>query len=242
VYKGYANKSNLGSDREHRKSQKRINAKAAFGIYRPLTDDSRRQIGETIGKIDKEVKHYLGERPSQAADFGVHSNFGTTYLLREYTHRALKNRQIDSFAGPRLQNELAGNSQLRNEIEIPLVGFGWFGTNDRKFGAVIDVRPADLEQMAFADKQLEELVEDTRALDDALIEVGAIALTHSTRIPEHVSFINYKTKSHKSVAATQRNVISDITHEHFSKDNITSLQLGEFVVGSYYSEPLQLAA
>jgi|GEM_PF-4660720 len=265
--RGNTIRSHTGScNRESRPGYKRLIAGAKFGIYRPLTAESSEQIGAKVSRAQLDVDKFLGGRKiaDQKARSLPQKNLGVTYLLYDHSGEALHKKRIDIFAGKRIMNAVAASNDIVSSLEVPINGLDWRGARDRKLSAEIKPFSSSSEVAALqtimnrigpmteaeaslvvakstALEQVQELKADALALDGLMSETSSEALSIRLRTPDHLSLINYAGSCDPHVANSHRNRIRDIVSEHLGNEPLT-IGLGKMVIGSNYSEPLQLAA
>lgn len=243
MLKGHKIRSDLSSEHEKPGRVARRLDNAQFGIYRPVTPECANKLISTLKKIESDVQQYLNERPEQPAKFKALKNHGVTYLEQRDVRKALKHRDIDL---PDIQKVIHcvddRNYYTDSEIEVPIGGFDWFGKNDRRLAGTIDISAGAEDDLAITQEQIGLLAEESEVIGDILRQVGATALAKCSRTPGHISLVNYTSPCHESVQQEHRKTINGIVYEHFTTEDFMSMTLGQLVVGSNYSERLQLAA
>lgn len=133
-------RSRTGScNREDRPSAKRQMAQARFGLFRPLIAESITEFREKLEPAQKSIDVYLSgrKRASQRASVESRSWLGVTYLSPHNSAEALRNNELDMFAGRRVAKVLSANRVIAKTINVPVNGFEWYGHGDKKLGAVI---------------------------------------------------------------------------------------------------------
>lgn len=243
VLKGHKIRSDLSSEHEKPGRVGRRLDNAQFGIYRPVTPECAGKLVTVLKKIEADVQLYLNDRPSQPAKFRALKSHGVTYLEQRDVRKALKHHDIDL---PEIQKVIHcvddRNYYSESEIEVPIGGFDWFGKNDRRLAGTIDAGPVFNGDSDISQNQSGLFAEESEAIGDILRQVGATALAKCSRTPGHISLINYTSPCHETVQREHREAINGIVYERFSAEDFMSMTLGQLVVGSNYSERLQLAA
>ena len=227
--KGQTVRSELPSNRETRESIRVGLRKRAFGIYRPLSEESATTIRSTLVAALKEVAVQMIEDGVDPPKVVIPEEHAVTYLEWTNVLKALKDGSLRNMEVRRLKTDVENLNYLNpNGVSIELSGLDWFGRNERKLAGRIAVNSCT------------ELTEQTEVIDEIFHTAGAPVL--EAAVPHHVSLCRYRAPRNAGLAARHRAVISETVIEHFQASKIESLTLGHLVVGPSYSRSLEIAA
>lgn len=216
-------------NREDRPSYQRRIYEARFGIHRPLSGETSKQLGKVITDVYEGAEAYLEERRSshQRAHVAMRTELGVTYLQRMHCGDVLRKKQVDTSAGYRVQGQIIADKRLSQELAVPLAGLEWVGARQQKLALMIGGHAADDEvDIELQDAQLDRLAQDGPMLEAALENAATEALIGRIKIPDHATILHYSGSVDPHVASTHKDKIMDIAYEHIVENDIHTVTLG----------------
>ncbi len=227
-------RGDLICNKEDRPSYKRRVGKEVFGIYRPLTDESESEIREVLRGAQKDITGFLGQTRKESAEVMIADDMGVTFVQRTHVRRALNLGLVArGFELGRLVERFEHQRDTQpDSLEVPFGDFAWFGnrwSGGRYAGRKLVGRLAVSEATS-------TLMDQSELVEDVLGAVHAAEL--NVERPDHVSFLRYgRSGDLLDLGAAHRNGVLDIVEDHFRAAGVTTLTLGELVVGNSYSQP-----
>jgi hypothetical protein len=222
-------RSRLPANREGRRCHRRDVQRSAFGVYRPLEAESQAELKEAMSDAEERVKQYFGKSNSKYTKLVIPKSHGVTYLERGEVRGAMQSGGLRNFDVPGIKKGVANyNYKDQEDIRLPIDDFEWYGIGHMKLAA------------KFA---IEELVVDTGALGQILHRAGGAELP--VRDPNHVTLCKFPRSRNPDhlVNENQKYDVAMIVHETLQQAEVTSLKLGELVLGhGGYNAPIEIAA
>jgi len=220
-------RANLPANREERSGYKQRVNREAFGIYRPLTDESSEQIWEVVGNAKKDIKSFFGSYVTTAAELVVPAEMGVTFVMREKMRRAMKHGLLQrGFETARTIDAIESAQPIEPvALEVPLGSTRWVGGRERKlaFGFAESNATRELEQEAAA---LQGMLTALKAGELAVLE------------PDHVTLFKYgRARDGRDLSCAHKAIVGGILEEHFQDAGVTSVTLGRLVMGESYTKP-----
>lgn len=226
--KGHRIRSDLTCNREARPSVRQRMHQSAFGLYRPLTEASTRQVHTVLTAALGEIGAHLQARSLEAPRLDIPKEFGVTYLERGQMLKALKSGLVRALEVKRIQERIqTHNEHQHDEFDVTLDGFEWFGGSRRKLAGFIE--PSEGR----------EFTSEVAVISDYVSEAGAPTL--EVVEPNHVSLCKYRVDRNNYLAHQHRAAIGSIVRRRFEEAGVESLALGPIMVGHGYSQPLETA-
>lgn len=222
-------RSELVADREHQPHYRSRMRREPFGIYRPLTADSKTHVRDVLlgaqEDIDKEVWWKSGTK------FNIKRDLGVTFVRRSDIVKAMGQGSIRrGFDFEQMVRRIESEPVLHDErLDVPLDEMDWYG-----FGSSTLVAKLAPSEARMA------LENQSDALETIL--QGVSAELGSVDDPDHLSLYQFgarrdvHSRSH-SLNTQQREQVAEIVQTHFDAARIGSITLGPIVVGDGYNRP-----
>lgn len=223
------NKNSLPANRQQRDRYKRRAKTQAFGIYRPLTEESKAQVEAVLEATKPDIDEYLAKarRTKPIAELIINKDFGVTFLPRLVVGKAIREFGLleRGFALGRMIDDVGKhNEDNKNRLDIPVDGFGWY-KGKRNMVARLS-----------ASEGLQELFDQAPIIEDLLAEAKATGGLQVIK-PDMVELFGYGTDGdHKDLDWHQRRTVSGMVAENFKEAGIDSLSFGALVLGDSYSQ------
>lgn len=226
----YAPRQHHLANRENRRSAKdRVN-KNAFGMWRPLTEVSRKKVEAAMRLGKTSVLNYLeSERPAgNYSEFIVagektrngEARLGVTFVEVQKVRASMRQggHIMQALNAGRLLSEIETHTSAQDvSLEIPLGGFMWCGHGLRKLVGVIENGEAR-----------QELVREAGVIEQILTDVNRRPI--HVQVPDHVTVAQYGSRRDgQPLSVLQRNEIEIMMQEQFTKDGIGSVALGAVI-------------
>ena len=227
-------RSELVPDREARSSRRRQISEMAFGVYRPLSEESRGKVQAVLDKSKARVDERFAEIGglNKYTELVIPEDHGVTYVRRDRVLRALKTSAMRNFSLTRVQTDVANYNYRRQDTPtVPIEGLDWFGAQGLKLVA----------RFATADASAEELADDSEQIGVFLEEAGGQGL--DVYEPDHVTLCRFKrSRRGHELDWMQKHQVKSIVQEELVAAEIGALTLEEVVVASagYRQQPLAL--
>lgn len=229
----YGIRSNLHSDREQRARFKQRVHHEAFGIYRPLTPESKEEVSMVLRMAANSVSAYLGKTFPNSADMKPLDFFGVTFVQYTQVEKRLRRGLFQrGFEKGRMIDQIEKHAEEFPTLAVPLEEFGWYGARwepvaGRKLAARLD-------QESFGSDVLER---QSVAVKEMLRCANGSEL--SVEVPDHVSLMKYGRYGDKlDLARFQRREIREIVEGHFDDADLTHIELGRLMMGTGYEKPI----
>ena len=219
-------------DRSHRRQQVR---EMAFGVYRPLSEESREKVQSVLDKSKTRVDKHFAEIGglNRHTELVIPEDHGVTYVRRDRVLRALKTSRMRNFSLSRIKTDVDNYNYRRQETPtVPIDDLDWFGAQGLKLVA----------KFATADASTEELASDSEKIGMFLEEAGGQGL--DVYEPDHVTLCRFKrSKRGHELDWSQRHFVKEVVQEELIAAKIGAITLEEVVVagGGYRQSPLVLA-
>ena len=220
-------RANLPANREEQHDyKKRVNTEA-FGIYRPLTEESAEEVWEVLRSAKQTIKSYFGQYVTTTAELVMPVDMGVTFVMREKMRRAMKHGLLQrGFEAARTIDIIESSQPIEQvSLEVPLGAARWVSTRERKLAIGFEESEAT-----------QELGEEAGVLQDMLTGLRAGELT--VLEPDHVTLFKYgSARDGRDLGRDHKAIVGGILEEHFCAANVHAITLGRLVMGDSYSQP-----
>lgn len=223
---------NLGRPGKEKQPRQKADLEAsikeeAYGIYRPLTPASAKQVRKVLQAAQKPIKEYLRENRPDAAKLTIAHNLGVTFLMKERVREAMGMGFLPHLVelGQQLQSIEDGTQRERVALKVPLFTPDWYGVQKRTLVSQLDEGQAT-EQLAAQGGVIGDLM-------------GDLGLDHlDVYQPNHVSLYHYGEEDDgKQLSVLNRRAVGSILHRQFIRAEVRSIELGSLVIGDSYDQP-----
>lgn len=231
--RGQSIRSDLGAHREVRLHHRHRIGTESFGIYRPLTPSSQKEIQEVTGFAIKKITEHLDGHRKVSADLQVAGEMGVTFVHSRAVRRALgRGALLRGFEPSRVRQSLEDFANTQPEsLEVSLSDFRWFGNRNRSVAGRKLVSTFAINDIANA-----HLTEQATAIEDILHNANGNEI--HVEVPDHATFLTYGRQGDMlDLSARHRREVSRIIDQQFYVSGIESITLGSIVVGTSYRAP-----
>jgi len=231
MLRGCTIRSELMPNREDRASYKRRLQKNAFGIYRPLSEESRHDIVSVLESSQEKVDEYFGNSNSRYTKLIIPKDHGITFVQRGNVVRALKTSAMRNFNLSCLQKRISDyNYAYPEQPEVEINDFDWYGGDLKLVGKFAIAGMAN------------EFEAESEIFEGFLHEAGSAPI--DVYVPDHTSLCRFRrSRNGHHLNDEQRRNVKNIVRAEFREAGIGSVALDQVVLGDgSYREPLQQAA
>jgi hypothetical protein len=197
-----------------------------FGIFRPLTPQSQRELKDALYGVDKTLNRLVPWK--EGVKFQVAQHFGVTLVERAQVYDAMKAGSIErSFSFDQMARRLGVTFDLQHGIDdVPVGDLGWYGRNGSKVAVRLDESP-ELDELTSQSENLEGILQGAQA------ELGELSP------PSHITLCSFGNRKDQETRARvlnnkQRIAAEEIIYERLSLANIGSVCLAPVVIGKGY--------
>lgn len=226
-------RANLQSDREQRIRFKQRAGEEAFGVYRPLTPESKEEVKEVLGFAVNSINTYLGKNFYNGSKMKPLDLFGVTFVQHTQVRQRMRAGLFQrGFERGRMINGIERHAEELPSLTIPIEDFGWFGARwDEDAGRKLAAR-LDVESLGY-----DVLKRQADAVGDMLRQSNGTEL--KVEVPSHVSLMRYGRYGDRlDLNRIQRRDIRGIVEEHFDQAALTHVELGRLIIGTGYEKPI----
>lgn len=227
-------RSELIADRENRRGSKRRIYETAFGVYRPLSEDSKQKVQGVLDKAKTKVDEKFAELGglNQYTELIIPPDHGVTYVRRDNVLKALKTSALRNFSLARVKTDVENYNYRRQKTPtVPIDNLDWFGAGRLKLVA----------KFATAGSEVEALADDSEQIGTFLEEAGGEGL--DVYEPDHITLCRFKrSRRGHELDPAQKEEVAKIVQNELMVAKIGALTLEEVVVTSagYRQPPLEL--
>lgn len=228
-------RSELVANRENQRSYRQRLRENAFGVYRPLSEESVEAIQGVLDKSKARVNEYFAEVGglNKYTELIIPEDHGVTYVRRDRVLRALKTSGMRNFSLTRIQTNVANYNYRKQETpEVPIEKLDWFGAQGLKLVA----------KFAAAAGEVETLADDSEQIGIFLEDAGGQGL--DVYEPDHVTLCRFKrSRRGHQLDDIQKSYVQSVVQEELAAADIGAITLEEVVVagGGYRHQPLTLS-
>ncbi len=232
---GRSIRSELVANRENQGSYRQRLRESAFGVYRPLSQESVKAVQKVLDKSKERVGQHFADQDglNQYTELIIPKDHGVTYVRRDRVLKALKTSAMRNFSLSRVKTDVANYNYRHQETPtVPIDGLDWFGAQGLKLVA----------KFATAGTEAEALADDSEQIGIFLEEAGGEAL--DVYEPDHMTLCRFKRSSRgHELDPAQKSEVAEIVQEELIAAKIGALTLEEVVVtgDGYRPMPLELA-
>jgi len=229
--KNYNIRDSLVANKESQTSFKRRIQREAFGIYRPLTDDSFQKIYEILAGAKVEIDEYLTQRRKSSAEVILPDQMGITFVGLQNARKTMRHKRIiqNGFDFKQLHQSVEEyNSNLTAPLEVPIDQLDWYSRHRRRL----------VGKLAMGEG-MEEISENYESIGDIL----QLARGEKIRVsqPDHVSLFRYgRNRDNLDLSHRHRNNVAEIVQEHLDYADIGAVILDKIVIGKTYTQPIPI--
>ena len=215
-------RSELVADRESRRDVRRRVHETAFGVYRPLSDESRQAVQAVLDRAKVRVDEHFSAQGglNKYTELIIPPDHGVTYVRRDNVLRALKTSAMRNFSLNRVQTDVA-NYNYRNgsRLTVPIEKLDWFGAQGVKLVATFE-----------PERSTDELAEDSEQIGIFLEEAGGQGL--DVYEPDHATLCRFRrSRGGHQLGLMQKYEVKSIVQEELMAASIGAITLEEVVVG-----------
>lgn len=229
--KHYNIRDGLVANKESQTSFKRRIQREAFGIYRPLTDDSFQTMHDILVGAKEEIDDYLGQRRKASAEVILPDQMGITFVGLQNARKTMRHKRIiqNGFNFKNLHQSVEEyNTNITTPLEVPIDQLDWYSRHHRRL----------VGKLAISDG-MQEITENYESIGELLHQARGEKIRVSQ--PDHVSLFRYgRNRDNLDLSRRQRNNVAEIVQEHFDFADIGSVMLDKIVVGKTYAEPISI--
>ena len=222
-------RSDLVAHKEQQDGFQRRLQREAFGIYRPLTDDSYQQLHGILSDAKEEIDDFLDKRRKTSADVILPDQMGITFVGLQNTRKAMRHKRIlqRGFDINLLQQSVDDyNQTLTSRLEVPIDELDWYSMHRRRLVGKLAVSDA-----------MDEIVENSESIGDLL----QLARGEQLRVlqPDHVSLFKYgRNRDNLDLSRRHRRDVANIVNDHLCYADLGSVMLDKIIIGKTYTEPI----
>ncbi|HEX7633626.1 MAG TPA: hypothetical protein VF401_04890 [Candidatus Saccharimonadales bacterium] len=232
AHKRHGIRANLVANREQQPRYKQRAANEAFGIYRPLAEESAEQVWDALADARRDVSRFFSRTRGTSAELVIPAEIGATFVMRVKVRRAMKHGLLQR--GFDLNRTLAVIEEYKenndSELEVPLSETDWFDQGERKLVYKFEEATKATHQLAKQSNDIGEILESCKA--------GELKVYQ----PDHVTLFKYgRRRDGRDLSREHKNIVGEIVEERFADANIGAIVLAGLVPGDSYSQP-RLAA
>jgi hypothetical protein len=202
----------------------------AFGIYRPLSEESCERIQDALESAKTSLDEHFGSSCSKYTELIIPNYHGVTFVKRDNVLKALKTSAMKNFSIHRAHINIANYNRRREETPtVPIDGLDWFGHGKLKL----------VGKFALATVEAQELAEESQQIDMFLEDAGAQGLC--VYEPDHVTLCRFRrsNKGH-SLDDQQKREVQAIVRNELVAAQIGEVTLEDVVIGNGYRQPISL--
>ena len=224
-------RASLVSDRELQPGFKKRIHKEAFGIYRPLTNDSYQQVYDILVDAKEEIDDFLTKRRNTSASVTLPDQMGITFVGLQSTRKTMRHKSLlqRGFDVKQLQHSVDEyNEKIVSPLEVPIDELDWYSYHQRRLVGKFALGEgfAELQDNS---ESISELLNDARG--------GQLRVMQ----PDHVSLFKYgRRRDNMDLSHKHRNEVSDIVLRHLEVADIGAVMLDKIVVGKTYTQPISI--
>lgn len=224
-------RASLVANRELQPGFKKRIHKEAFGIYRPLTQDSYQQVYDILVDAKDEIDDYLGKRRNASANIVLPDQMGITFVGLQSTRKTMRHKSLlqRGFDVRQLQKSVDDyNDKIVSPLEVPIDELDWYSYHRRRLVGKFALS-GGFEEIMDNSESIGELLNDARG--------GQLRVLQ----PDHVSLFKYgRRRDNLDLSHKHRNEVADIVHNHFEAADIGAVMLDKIVVGKTYTQPISI--
>ena len=224
-------RSDLVSHKEQQAGFKRRLQREAFGIYRPLTDDSYQELHNILSGAKEEIDDFLGKRRKTSADVILPDQMGITFVGLQNTRKAMRHKRIlqRGFDINLLHNSVEDyNNTITTPLEVPIDELDWYSMHRRRLVGKLALSEAMLE-IADNSESIGSLLQQARGEQLRVLE------------PDHVSLFKYgRNRDNLDLSRRHRRDVANIVSDHLNQANLGSVMLDKIIIGKTYTEPITI--
>lgn len=218
-------RSELVADRENRRGTRQRVNEMAFGVYRPLSEDSREQIQTALNKAKKRVAEHFAERGgnNKFTELIIPQDHGVTYVRRDRVRRAMGTSAMKNFSFDRIRNEIDHYNYCCDESPtVPIERLDWVGPSNLKLAGRFAIEGAEAQ----------ELAEESEQIGTFLEEAGGRQL--DVYQPDHVTLCRFRrSRRGHDLDVMQKYDIKMMVQEELTAADIGSVTLEEVVMSGH---------
>lgn len=224
-------RSDLAAHKEQQPGFKRRLQREAFGIYRPLTDDSYQELYDILIDAKVEIDDFLGKRRKSSADVILPDQMGITFVGLQNTRKAMRHKRIlqRGFDINLLHQSVDDyNHTLTAPLEVPIDELDWYSMHRRRL----------VGKLALSEAMLE--IEDNSESISSLLQ---LARGEQLKVlqPDHVSLFKYgRNRDNQDLSRRHRRDVANIVSDHLDQANLGSVMLDKIIIGKTYTEPIAI--
>jgi len=224
-------RSDLVAHKEQQAGFKRRLQREAFGIYRPLTDDSYQELHNILSGAKEEIDDFLGKRRKASADVILPDQMGITFVGLQNTRKAMRHKRIlqRGFDINLLHNSVEDyNNTITNPLEVPIDELDWYSMHRRRLVGKLALSEA-MTEIADNSESIGSLLQQARGEQLRVLE------------PDHVSLFKYgRNRDNLDLSRRHRRDVANIVTDHLNQANLGSVMLDKIIIGKTYTEPITI--
>lgn len=229
-------RSELVANRENQPNFRKRIRREPFGIYRPLTEESKTRLMDILLDTQEDINGAVWWK--DGVKFETPIDLGVTFISKRHIARAMRRGSLQrGFNAEKVAARFQEEEELKSSsLELSLAELDWFGDHGRKMVSKFDSTPNYIDLL----KQHDKVVNIMDEMGAETSEFGVIP------DPDHMTlfrygslrdFINEEAARRHTLTERQREEIGEIVAGHLADAHISSVVLGGIVMGQGYSSP-----
>jgi len=224
-------RSDLVAHKEQQAGFQRRLKREAFGIYRPLTDESYQELHNILSGAKEEIDDFLGKRRKISADVILPDQMGITFVGLQNTRRAMRHKRIlqRGFDIKLLQQSVDNyNEEITAPLEVPIDELDWYSMHNRRLVGKLAVSHA-----------MDEIIDNSESIDSLLQQARGDQLR--VLQPDHVSLFKYgRSRDNLDLSRRHRLDVANIVNDHLGFADLGSVMLDKIIIGKTYTQPISV--
>lgn len=210
--------------------------KQAFGIYRPLTEDSAAELTEALNGAQSKAEARLRRvrRSKPISEFAVREAFGVTFVPRSQIKNAMGYGLLQHIVSvARVIDDIESHNDGKDiELDVALDmnnGFDWPG-DDRTLIVRLDKSCEGAKELVREAPHVESLLR--------LSDSGRLKSRLRIFKPDHVTLLDYGVEGdNRDLSLPQQYDVADIYRDQFLESKLTKLTLGGLMLADGFDSP-----